>query len=151
MGVTPPSGSTKGIGLGEVVDHSEFLLKSTPRGADLGNVEIPAPDRQSAPRLVVPLEPLHVCPRCDSELVHPVGWSEAGAGRWHLELQCPNCTWLGGGEFDQELVDELEDQLDLGTKALVRDLRRLVRANMEDEIERFVKALAADAILPMDF
>jgi hypothetical protein len=66
-------------------------------------------------------------------------------------LECPNCSWRGAGEFDQEIVDDLEDQLDLGTKALVRDLRRLVRANMEDEIERFVRALDADAVLPMDF
>jgi hypothetical protein len=68
-----------------------------------------------------------------------------------MTLECPNCRWLGGGEFDQELVDAFEDHLDRGTKALVEDLKRLVRANMEEEVERFVHALEAGAILPMDF
>jgi hypothetical protein len=68
-----------------------------------------------------------------------------------MTLECPNCGWLGDGEFAQELVDDLEDQLDRGAKALARDLKRLERANMEEEIDRFVHALDADAILPMDF
>src|SRR3954471_5586032 len=38
-----------------------------------------------------------------------------------------------------------------GTEALVRDLKRMMHANMEDEIERFVTALDADHILPDDF
>jgi hypothetical protein len=41
--------------------------------------------------------------------------------------------------------------LDRGTEALVRDLKRMMHANMEDEIERFVTALDADHILPDDF
>jgi hypothetical protein len=97
------------------------------------------------------LEGLHVCPCCQSHLVHPIAWTGAGPHRWEITLQCPNCSWLGGGTFDHELVDQLEDELDRGSKALVRDLKRLVRANMEDEIDRFVRALDVDAILPMDF
>jgi hypothetical protein len=34
---------------------------------------------------------------------------------------------------------------------LVRDLKRLTRANMEEEIERFGRALESDGIWPMDF
>ncbi len=34
---------------------------------------------------------------------------------------------------------------------LARDYKRLMRANMADEIDRFVGALTADAILPEDF
>jgi hypothetical protein len=48
-------------------------------------------------------------------------------------------------------VDRFDEHLDRGTEALVRDLRRLTRANMEDEIDAFVRALEADAIQPMDF
>ena len=55
------------------------------------------------------------------------------------------------GVFDQDTVERFDEELDRGTEALVRDLKRLMRANMEDEIERFVGALAADAILPEDF
>ena len=33
----------------------------------------------------------------------------------------------------------------------MRDLKRLMHANMEEEVERFIAALDADHILPMDF
>lgn len=104
-----------------------------------------------APGDVRHVDGLHVCPNCDSHLVHPVAWAEAGPTTWRMTLECPNCEWIGGGEFDQELVDEFEEHLDRGTKDLVRDLQRLERANMEEEIDRFVHALKADGILPMDF
>jgi hypothetical protein len=94
---------------------------------------------------------LHVCPRCDSKTVFPVEWQEAGVEHWEMTLRCPNCEWIGGGIFEQELVERLEDLLDLGTEALVRDLKCLTQANMEEEIDRFSTALYAGHILPMDF
>lgn len=94
---------------------------------------------------------LHVCPHCASRLVAPVAWEEAGPAHWDVTLYCPNCDWLGGGVFAEELVERFDEELDRGTEALVRDLQRLMRANMEDEIDRFVTALAADQIWPMDF
>jgi hypothetical protein len=94
---------------------------------------------------------LHVCPLCASELVTPVAWEEAGRAHWDVTLHCPNCDWVGGGVFDEDAVERFDEQLDRGTEALVHDLQRLMRANMEDQIDRFVAALAADAIWPMDF
>ena len=94
---------------------------------------------------------LHVCPDCERELVYPVEWEEASATHWEVELRCPNCEWATVGVFDQETVDRFDEKLDTGTEALVRDLRRLTRANMEDEVDRFALALASDAIWPMDF
>ncbi len=94
---------------------------------------------------------LHVCPECDCELVLPLAWEEAGPAQWEVTLHCPNCDWVGGGVYDEELVERFDEVLDRGTEALVRDLQRLMRANMEDEIDRFLAALAADAIWPMDF
>ncbi len=70
---------------------------------------------------------------------------------WEVLLRCPNCEWNDVGVYDQTTVDRFDDELDRGTEALMRDLKRLTQANMEDEIERFVLALAADAILPEDF
>src|SRR5215212_4705054 len=86
---------------------------------------------------------LHICPECDRALVYPVEWEEASSTHWEVQLRCPNCEWLTVGRYDQ--------QLDHGTEALVRDLRRLTRANMEEEIDRFTSALSSDAIWPMDF
>jgi hypothetical protein len=94
---------------------------------------------------------LHVCPECDRELVYPVEWEEASPTHWEVLLRCPNCEWSDLGVFDQSTVDRFDDELDHGTDALIRDLKRLTQANMEDETERFVAALGADAILPEDF
>ena len=97
------------------------------------------------------LTELHVCRACSSELVYPIAWEPADDGRWELTLRCPNCEWVGEGVFEHSAVEELDHQLDEGTKALCRDLYRLAQANMEDEVERFVAALQADHVLPMDF
>jgi hypothetical protein len=94
---------------------------------------------------------LHLCPECSSGLVYPLAWEEAGDEAWELELRCPNCEWLGGGVFPQGVVEALDEQLDHGTQVLVRDLKQLMHANMEEEVERFIAALRSDAILPMDF
>ena len=112
-----------------------------------GPAALDAPAHDTA----APAGGLHVCPTCDSGFVHPTEWAEAGKERWRVALRCPNCEWLGSGVFSQELVDWFDEQLDHGTDALVRDLKRLTRANMEDEIDRFCAALRADAILPEDF
>ena len=94
---------------------------------------------------------LHVCPDCSSGLVYPIAWDEAGDQAWHLLLRCPNCEWQDEGVFSQPVVEHLDEQLDHGTQVLVRDLKRLMHANMEEEVERFIAALNADHILPMDF
>ena len=110
------------------------------------NESVPAPHRASDRML-----DLHVCPECQRELVYPVEWEEASSTHWEVLLRCPNCEWSDLGVFDQATVDRFDDELDHGTDALIRDLRRLTQANMEDETERFVAALGADAILPEDF
>jgi len=94
---------------------------------------------------------MHVCPACEKVLVYPVDWEEASSTHWEVQLRCPNCEWLTVGLFDQATVDRFDERLDHGTEALVLDLKRLTRANMEEEIERFSVALASDAIWPMDF
>ena len=94
---------------------------------------------------------LHVCVQCSSELVYPVQWEEAGPENWTVLLHCPNCAVYREGVFAQKTVEAFDEELDRGGDALERDYSRLVRENMEDELERFASALAADAILPEDF
>jgi hypothetical protein len=94
---------------------------------------------------------LRVCGACESELVYPVEWEEAGETHWEVTLRCPNCEWSGTGVFEQDIVERFDEALDRGTEALVRDLKRMMHANMEDEIERFVHALRGDHIVPDDF
>ena len=104
-----------------------------------------------APPVDHPHTDLHECPECDRSLVYPVEWEEVSPTHWEVLLRCPNCEWSDLGVFDQPTVDRFDDELDRGTEALMRDLKRLTQANMEDEIDRFVSALSADAILPEDF
>jgi hypothetical protein len=96
-------------------------------------------------------EDLHLCMACPSTLVFPVEWEEAGTTHWQVTLRCPNCEWSDTGIFAQDVVERFDEELDRGTEALVRDLKRLMTANMEAEIERFVTALAGDHVLPEDF
>jgi hypothetical protein len=97
------------------------------------------------------VEDLHVCSTCESELVYPVDWEEVGDTHWEVHLRCPNCEWAATGVFEQDVVERFDEELDRGTEALVRDLKRMMQANMEDEIERFVHALRAGHIVPEDF
>jgi hypothetical protein len=92
-----------------------------------------------------------VCEACSSNLVEPIDWRSAGKGRWHVVLRCPNCETVSEGVFSQECVERLDERLDEGTALLVADLKALAHANFADEIERFVGALHAGAILPEDF
>jgi hypothetical protein len=94
---------------------------------------------------------LHLCPECDRDLVYPVEWEEVSETHWEVLLRCPNCEWGSVDTHDKATVDRFDRVLDDGTEVLMRDLRRLEQANMEDEIVRFAKALDADAILPEDF
>jgi hypothetical protein len=94
---------------------------------------------------------LHVCVDCESELVYPVQWEESGPENWSVLLHCPNCDIYREGVFSQECVESFDEELDRGADALARDYKRVMRANMAEEIERFVGALHSDAILPEDF
>ena len=126
-------------------DHNQYIRKVTlPSGKTIEVISF-----QDAPPSTEP--ELHICPECACDLVYPVTWEEADRSRWEVSLRCPNCEWTTVDVYDQDTVDRFDEELDRGTEALVRDLRRLTRANMEDEVERFSRALAAGAILPEDF
>ncbi len=53
--------------------------------------------------------------------------------------------------FSQDVADTFDDALDASTQAVLDDYQELVRRNMENDVERFLKALEADLILPEDF
>jgi hypothetical protein len=109
------------------------------------------PDLPVADTASITGQPLHVCTECSSTLVYPTDWQEAGADHWEVELRCPNCEWRGTGVFSQDVVESFDDELDRGIDVLLADYRALVSSNMEDEVDRFAKALDAGAILPADF
>jgi len=124
-----------------------------PSGKTIEVVYFGTDETSPSPRrpLSEPAEDLHMCGTCESELVYPVDWEEAGETHWEVTLRCPNCEWSGTGVFEQDIVERFDEELDRGTETLVRDLKRLMQANMEDEIDRFVSALQAGHIVPEDF
>jgi hypothetical protein len=91
------------------------------------------------------------CIECSSNLVHAVQWEECGPENWNVKLHCPNCQVYREEVFSRQTVEAFEEELGRGADALTQDYKRLMRANMAEEIERFVRALNADAILPEDF
>jgi uncharacterized protein with PIN domain len=125
-------------------DHKPFVRKVTlPSGKTIEVISFED---------LAPLQTdIHVCPECTSELVYPVAWEEADRSRWQVSLRCPNCEWLLTDIFEEETIHRFDETLDRGTEALVTDLRQLTRANMEEDVERFVAALSAGHVLPEDF
>jgi hypothetical protein len=114
--------------------------------AAVGSEATPAaPDSACVP------DPLHVCFHCAGELAYPLDWIEEGPRHWRIVLRCPECEARREGVFEQASVEELDEQLDRAAGALLSDLKQLTQANMEDEIEFFIRALDADLIVPSDF
>ena len=117
-------------------------------GAQLDPLDFSVPRPKAPPRGT---DELHVCASCGSGLVHPIDWAPADNLNWAVHLRCPECEWIGRGTYSQQVVDRFDVELDRGTDMLIEDLSRLTRANMEDEAERFIAALAGDHILAEDF
>ncbi len=128
-------------------EHNGHRIKrvSLPSGKTIEVVYFQDSSRRS------PSRELHVCPDCESPLVFPVHWTEANTTHWEVTLRCPNCEWGQTGVFDQDTVELFDEELDRGTDELVDDLKSLIYANMEEEIDRFCKALSEDHVLPEDF
>jgi hypothetical protein len=143
-------------------EHTHFVKRVVlPSGKTIEVVyfketDVPQPAVDASPAVPKdpPAEPhqdLHICTKCSSDLVYPLQWEESGPVNWNVLLHCPNCDVYREGIFTQETVETFDEELDRGADALASDYKRLVRANMAEEIERFVGALASDAILPEDF
>lgn len=94
---------------------------------------------------------LHVCVRCESELVQPDWWEEAHDGSWRVGLRCPDCEHRREGVYSQRVVDDYDALLNEGSDELAVAYRRMVRDNLVAEMDRFAGALRAGAILPEDF
>jgi predicted amidophosphoribosyltransferase len=94
---------------------------------------------------------LHICPDCDRDLVYPVDWRQISRTDWEVLRRCPNCEWTDLGVHDQASVDRYDEVLDEGMHVIEHQLRRLQAQTMQHDVETFLAALEADAILPEDF
>jgi hypothetical protein len=94
---------------------------------------------------------LGLCRTCRSELGYPRRCRRLGSDLWELELRCPECdaVWRAQGSTGQ--IESFDRTLAAGRSVIERHLREIDRLERETEIDRFARALAADAILPEDF
>ena len=91
------------------------------------------------------------CPECASDVVYPIAWEDAGDRTYELTLRCPNCEWTEVDTHDWDTVQRLEERLDQGERALIADLQAFARANVQEDFDRFIAALRAGHVWPMDF
>ncbi len=129
----------------------EVVYFEHPAAAPPAEAAAPAPAPAPAVEPKVDERDLHICPDCKSNLVYPVQWEEADETHWHITLRCPICERTEEGVWGQEQCDGFDDELERGTDALTRDYKRLMTANLSEEIDRFAQALEVDGILPADF
>lgn len=95
---------------------------------------------------------LHVCPKCQSRLVQPTCWEQAGdRGHWRLWRRCPECEWHCDEIHGEREIDAYDEELDFGTRALSEVLGELARENMEHIAKAFSVALNTDLITADDF
>jgi hypothetical protein len=78
-------------------------------------------------------------------------WEPAGEDGWSVLLRCPECEVYQSGVFAQAEVDAYDAELDRGDALLRVAYMKLSAENMAVEVDTFVTALRADAILPEDF
>jgi hypothetical protein len=149
--VTSPGEPLKGPGVGadegrKMSDRHTAESVDPARGLDASSFQAPA--RQTPPAKTAEL---HVCSACGSDLVYPLDWSPTPDRRWSISLRCPDCEHVAKGIYEQTVVDRFDEELDRGVEEILDDLTLLSRANMEDQVERFVAALHAGHILAEDF
>ena len=91
------------------------------------------------------------CPECGSDLVYPLDWEATSAPFWLVTTRCPECDSEHDRPMQRWLVERFVAQLHRQKRALGDDLARLSLGSFCDEVERFVAALQAGHIQPMDF
>jgi hypothetical protein len=84
-------------------------------------------------------------------MVQPAGYEPLWGDRWLISRSCPNCGWHHEGVFPNAALRNFEEHLDEVDDRLWDDLVKIQRELIDEEVSRFAKALAADAILPEDF
>jgi hypothetical protein len=83
-----------------------------------------------------------------------VYWAHRGPGLWTVDLRCPECEAVFTTALDTEAAHAYNVLLYEAADALAAGVRRLQTewsSGVAEEDERFVDALLADRILPIDF
>ena len=95
---------------------------------------------------------LHVCHACDRDFIVPVSVVDLiDHERCVVELACTNCGTASLGVHDDRSLMELDRRMDRAQAQMREAVEVLETADELERIDRFVRALRADVILPEDF
>jgi hypothetical protein len=102
------------------------------------------------------LDRLRFCPNCNSDCVSPAEWEQLPSCpewpcHWIVTRYCGECEIFSTDIHSQEECELWDEWLDDCLAEIKRAEKRLTRANMEDEVEAFIKLIEHDIILPEDF
>jgi hypothetical protein len=96
--------------------------------------------------------PLHLCAACGEPFVVPRELLGPADGARHVvHLCCDNCGWSDVAPHALEDLERLDRALDRQTAQIVAAIELFATAHDLDRIDRFVRALRDDLILPEDF
>jgi hypothetical protein len=109
------------------------------------------PGTEGTPDTTPAAHEVHVCPVCRSPLVHPTDWQRIGPASWRITLRCPNCETQRTVQLSRDEVEHFNRVLYEGTERLARQADQIARRHFQEESDKFVAALDADLILPIDF
>lgn len=118
----------------------------------------PHQDDSHSPRVCDDFNSLRVCEDCGCELCFESGAEPLSPDIWLVVSQCPNCWASWTRTVDDVVLELFERTLDGDTLLIEAAVEELAYANeraqaemIDTEVSRFAEALAADAIMPMDF
>jgi hypothetical protein len=118
----------------------------------------PHPDHSRSPKACEELTSLRVCEECGCGLCFESGAEPLSPEIWLVVAQCPNCWASWTRTVDDAALELFERTLDGDTMLIEAAVEELAYSNertqaeqIDREVARFAKALAADAILPIDF
>jgi hypothetical protein len=95
---------------------------------------------------------LSVCSVCARDFIVPVSVVDLiDDDRCVVELQCTNCGVASLGVHDDHELMELDRRLDAAQALMHEAIEVLELSDDLDRVDRFVRALRADHILPEDF
>ena len=126
-------------------DHQRYVRKVTlPSGK---TIEVISFDDDLAPA-----DAICTCaPNAPPSSSIPSPGTRPSGSRWEVSLRCPNCEWAPTDTFEEEPSSASTRRSTAAPRRSSPTCAQLTRANMEDDVERFIAALNAEYVLPEDF
>jgi hypothetical protein len=91
------------------------------------------------------------CGSCGSALVQLADWMRLDSDHWWLCLHCAECAHVVDAVVHRADVEEVDRLMQAAEDAIRAEAACWAKSAMSQWVERFVRALRAGAVAPMDF